>query len=60
MSSTRTAIKKVNPNYQNNISGVSLSQNQQNMQFYQPDQDNLKSYITDLKKAAVGNKKTRG
>jgi hypothetical protein len=30
------------------------------MQYYQTEQDNLKSYITDLKKAAVGNKKTRG
>jgi hypothetical protein len=30
------------------------------MQMYQAEQDNLKSYITDLKKAAIGNKKTRG
>lgn len=30
------------------------------MQIYQSEQENLKSYITDLKKAAIGNKKTRG
>jgi hypothetical protein len=29
------------------------------MQFYQADQDNLNTYITDLKKAAIGNKKSR-
>lgn len=30
------------------------------MQFMASDQENLKSYITDLKKASVANKKTRG
>jgi len=40
---------------------MSLSQGQQNInQNYNNEQENLKSYITDLKKAAVGNKKGRG
>lgn len=30
------------------------------MQMYNHEQENLKTYITDLKKAAIGNKKSRG
>jgi len=62
MSTSKTNFRKATNSQtgfqkQSNLN-ISLGQNT-NLHLYNKEQDNLKSYITDLKKAAGGNKKTR-